>query len=133
VLWIKVDQAEGLKKTHGAGACQAMLDELERALITGLRPAEILGRWGDGEFLIISHERTAEMLSAHARVLAGLARTADFKWWGDRISLTVSIGAAQACQPNSGSLAQLLERAQRAMETSMRTGGNCVTPVQRVQ
>jgi chemotaxis protein MotA len=29
-------------------------------------------------------------------VLAGLARTADFRWWGDRVSLTVSIGAAQA-------------------------------------
>jgi diguanylate cyclase (GGDEF)-like protein/PAS domain S-box-containing protein len=133
VLWIKVDQAEGLQKTHGAGACQAMLDKLEHALITGLRPAEVLGRWGDSEFLIISHERTPEMLSAHARVLVGLARTADFKWWGDRVSLTVSIGAAQARQPNNESLAQFLERAQRAMETSMRTGGNCVTPVQGVQ
>lgn len=133
VLWIKVDQAEGLQKTHGAGACQEMLDKLEHALAIGLRPAEVLGRWGDDEFLIISHERTPEMLSAHARVLVGLARTADFKWWGDRVSLTVSIGAAQARNFSDETLAQLLERAQRAMETSIRAGGNCVTPAQGVQ
>jgi diguanylate cyclase (GGDEF)-like protein/PAS domain S-box-containing protein len=132
-LWIKVDQAEGLRKTHGTGACQAMLEKLEHALATGLRPAEVLGRWGNDEFLIIAHERTSEMLSAHARVLVGLARTADFKWWGDRVSVTVSIGAAQARDEGAESLTQLLERAQRAMETSIRAGGNCVTPVQGVQ
>ena len=85
-----------MRKTHGAGACEAMLEKIERALANGLRPAEELGRWGEDEFLVISHERTAEMLAAHAQTLAGLARTADFRWWGDRVSLTVSIGAAQA-------------------------------------
>ena len=109
-----------------------MLDKLEHALASGLRPAEVLGRWGDDEYLVISHERTPEMLSAHARVLVGLARTSDFKWWGDCISLTVSIGAAQAQQSSEESLAQLLERAQRAMEASVRTGGNCATPLQGV-
>ncbi len=70
-------------------------------MANGLRPAEEMGRWGDDEFLILSHERTPEMLAAHAQVLAGLARTADFRWWGDRASLTVSIGAAQAEQEGS--------------------------------
>jgi diguanylate cyclase (GGDEF)-like protein len=129
VLWIGVDQAQDLHKTHGAGACLAMLDKVEHALAKGLRPAEVVGRWGDGEFLVISHERTLEMLAAHAQVLAGLARTADFRWWGDRISLTVSIGAAQAdpCE----TLAQLLERAQGAMTASLHAGGNHITSAAR--
>jgi GGDEF domain-containing protein len=46
--------------------------------------------------------------------------------------VTVSIGAAQARDEGAESLTQLLERAQRAMETSIRAGGNCVTPVQGV-
>ena len=96
VLWITVDQAHELRKTHGASACEEMLDRVERTLANGLRATEELGRWGQDEFLVMSHERTPEMLAAHAQVLAGLARTADFRWWGDRISLTVSIGAAQA-------------------------------------
>ena len=94
-------------------------------MANGLRPAEEMGRWGDDEFLILSHERTPEMLAAHAQVLAGLARTADFRWWGDRASLTVSIGAAQAEQ--EGSLVDLLERAKAAMFTSFHAGGNQIT------
>jgi diguanylate cyclase (GGDEF)-like protein/PAS domain S-box-containing protein len=131
VLWISVDQAQDLHKTHGVGACEAMQEKVERALAQGLRPAEVVGRWGDGEFLVVSHERTPEMLAAHAQLLAGLARTADFRWWGDRISLTVSIGAAQA-NP-SETLAQLLERAQEAMAASIDAGGNHITSAARGQ
>jgi diguanylate cyclase (GGDEF)-like protein len=128
VLWVSVDQAHGLRKTHGVGACKAMLEKVERALAQGLRPSERLGRWGDDEFLIVAHERTPEMLSAHAQALAGLARTADFRWWGDRVSLTVSIGAAQADHGRKETLAQLLERAQEAMFSSIDAGGNRITP-----
>jgi diguanylate cyclase (GGDEF)-like protein/PAS domain S-box-containing protein len=131
VLWISVDQAHDLRKTHGESACEAMFEKLLRALAHGLRPGEELGRWGDDEFLIISHERTTEMLTAHGQALAGMARTVDFRWWGDRIQVTVSIGGAQAIhEQGSGeavSLAQLLKQAQTAMETSVRAGGNQVT------
>ena len=125
ILWLNVDQAQCMRKTHGPQACDAMFERVERALAGGLRPSDELGRWGDDEFLIVSHERTSEMLAAHGQMLAGLARTADFRWWGDRVSLTVSIGAAQADQ--SETLAQLLERAQIAMLSSLHAGGNQIT------
>ena len=125
VLWITVDQSHDLRKTHGARACEAMLEIVERTLSNGLRPTEKIGRWGDDEFLVVSHERTPEMLTAHGQVLAGLARTADFRWWGDRVSLTVSIGAAQADPAET--LAKLLESAQSAMISSIRAGGNHIT------
>lgn len=129
VLWIGVDQGPELRKTHGAAACQAMGEKMRRALAAGLRPAEELGRWGEDEFLVIAHERTPEMLASHARLLAGLARTADFRWWGDRLSLTVSIGAAQA-EPGEA-LPGLLRRARQAMETSVREGGNRIAVAPR--
>jgi diguanylate cyclase (GGDEF)-like protein/PAS domain S-box-containing protein len=125
VLWITVDQAEQLRKTHGAGACEAMLEKVERAMENGLRPTEEMGRWGEDEFLVVSHERTPEMLAAHALTLAGLARTAEFRWWGDRVQITVSIGAAQAKE--DGSLVDLLERARAAMLSSFHAGGNQIT------
>lgn len=125
VLWITVDQAHTLRRTHGTGACETMLKKLAHALGNGLRPAEQLGRWGEDEFLVISHERTQELLAVHAQVLTGLARTADFRWWGDRISLTVSVGAAQA--EADGTLVHLLERARKAMASSFHGGGNRMT------
>ena len=127
VAWIRVDQAQELRKTHGVAACHAMLDKVRRALAQGLRPGEQMGRWGDEEFLVVAHERSAEMLAKHAQTLAGLARTADFRWWGDRVSITVSIGEAQAVGVADESLAQLLERAREAMEASNHAGGNRAT------
>jgi len=124
LLWISVDQATMLRKTHGRDASEAMLAIVERTLLHGLRPSEILGRWGTNEFLVVSHERTAAMLEAHAHRVGGLARTADFRWWGDRVSLTVSIGAAQAAEAES--LRCLLKRAEQGMQESLYMGGNHV-------
>ena len=129
VLWATVDQGPELRSSHGKQACEAMVETVERALADGLKPAEEIGRWGDQEFLILSHERSTAALAAHAQVLTGLARTAEFRWWGDRISLTVSIGAAQA-EPGE-SLCALLERAQAAMLASIRAGGNHITAARR--
>jgi diguanylate cyclase (GGDEF)-like protein len=125
LLWITVDQAAMLRKTHGRDASEAMLAILERTLLHGLRPSEILGRWGSNEFLVLCHEHTVEMLVAHAHRIGGLSRTADFRWWGDRISLTVSIGAAHAAEGDN--LKRLLMRAQRGMQESAYAGGNLVT------
>jgi diguanylate cyclase (GGDEF)-like protein len=125
VLWVTVDQAHALRKTHGACACDAMLQKIERTLAHGLRPAEYMVSWGDDEFLVVCHRRTLAELAAHAQELAGVARTADFRWWGDRASLTVSVGAAQA-EPES-TLANLLEHAKAAMLISYQAGGNRIT------
>lgn len=128
VLWVAVDQAAELRRTHGSRACEAMLESIQRTLASGLKPTEEIGRWGSNDFLVVSHERTATALANHAQTLAGLARTAEFRWWGDRISLTVSIGAAQAEQDEP--LSALLERAQSAMLTSIHAGGNHVSCAQ---
>ena len=122
VLWITVDQAHVLRKTHGGRACEAMMDRIERTLMQGLRPTEQMGRWGEDEFLVLSHERTPETLASHAQLLVGLARTTEFRWWGDRISLTLSLGAAQA--DTHEPLSELLLRAQTAMYASVHAGGN---------
>lgn len=122
LLWITVDQAHEVRKTHGARACETMIDRIERTLTHGLRLGEQIGRWGDDEFLVLTHEALAGSLGSHAQTLAGLARTSDFSWWGDRLTLTVSIGAAQAAK--SETLIQLFERAKSAMQVSVQAGGN---------
>jgi len=121
------------------GGLARMLNIVERTLLHALRPTEILGRWGTNEFLVLCHERTAEMLEAHAHHVGGLARTADFRWWGDRVNLTVSIGAAQAAIPRrglatgDGSLRCLLQQAQEGMQESVHAGGNRVVIKETIQ
>lgn len=125
LLWITVDQASDLRHTHGARACESMLERVETTLANSAHPGEQIGRWGDDEFLVLTHAATAQALAARAQTLAGLARTADFRWWGDRVSITVSIGAAHA--ESGDTLIQLMECTQAAMHTSMHAGGNHIT------
>ena len=125
LLWITIDQGSDLRRTHGARACESMLERVETTLANGAHPGEQIGRWGDDEFLMLSHAPTADALGTRAQLLAGLARTTDFRWWGDRVSITASIGAAHA--ESGETLIQLLERTQAAMHTSMHAGGNHIT------
>ncbi|HTJ30992.1 MAG TPA: PAS domain-containing protein [Acidobacteriaceae bacterium] len=124
LLWVLVDQAEMLLKTHGRDASEAMLAIVERTLSHALRPGEILGRWGHHEFLVICHERSADLLLLHARHLCELTHSADFRWWGDRVPLTVSVGCAQAVREEK--LKTLMQRAQQGMERARLGGGNTV-------
>jgi hypothetical protein len=55
------------------GACEAMLEKVERALANGLRPAEEMGPLGRRRVSGHLARAHAEMLAAHAQVLAGLA------------------------------------------------------------
>lgn len=125
LLWVAVDQAHELRQTHGRRACEAMLQCVEQTLTNGMRGHDQMGRWGDDEFLVLAHAATREKLGALGQVLAGLARTSDFRWWGDRLSVTVSMGAAQAEEEDK--LVDLLERAQAAMSRSVHAGGNQIT------
>jgi diguanylate cyclase (GGDEF)-like protein/PAS domain S-box-containing protein len=124
ILRITVDQAESLRTTHGCDACESMLRTVQQTLSRQMKPAEIIGRWGTSEFLVLAHERTSDLLVEHARRLAGVARTADFRWWGDRVGLTVSIGAASVAEGHT--LRSLLDEALQAMHSAMYAGGNQV-------
>ena len=125
LLWITIDQSQSLRKTHGRDACEEMLRTVEQTLLRQMKPAEIIGRWGSNEFLVLTHERTAELLLERARRLLGLARTAEFRWWGDRVGITVSIGVRQATEGDT--LQSMLNDARRAMQASEYAGGNHVT------
>lgn len=122
LLWVLVDQAEMLLKTHGRDASEAMLAIVERALSHALHPTEILGRWGHHEFLVLCHERNAELLLLHGRHLCDLTHSADFRWWGDRVPLTISVGCAQAAAEVK--LRALMQHARQAMERARLAGGN---------
>ena len=125
LLWLAVDQAGDLRRTHGVAACIEMQERVRHALSAGLRSGEVMGRWGSDEFLIVAHERTDGLFEQHARQLVAMARSADLRWWGDRIALTVSAGYARIMDHEQ--LEHLLERAKTAMKQSQQAGGDQMT------
>jgi len=114
-----VDQAHELRRTHGVQACAAMLAKLEHALASGLRPTEQLGRWGEDEFLLLSHERTPEDAGGACAKAGRTGQDGGFPLVGRPPFNPVSMGAAQA--KTESSLAELLESArERCCGVSMR-------------
>lgn len=128
VLCLVVDQVEALRKSHGREACNAMLDVAEDTLHGGLHPSDISGRWGDNGFLVITHVRTAAALGHHGKMLCDLSRSSDFRWWGDKVRVTLSIGGSMVVPGES--MEEVMARVDSALEKSKREGGNRVTMIE---
>jgi PAS domain S-box-containing protein/diguanylate cyclase (GGDEF)-like protein len=128
VLLVKADQWEGLRKTHGQDAASSMLRVVEETLLYTLGPSDALGLWDEGEFLVVMPEATARGLELDADLLRGMVASAQFRWWGDRMPLTVSLGGLLVAEGRS--LRHIMERARAAMEQSAGQGGNAVTVVE---
>jgi diguanylate cyclase (GGDEF)-like protein/PAS domain S-box-containing protein len=122
VLRIHADHLSGFIAKHGAIAAEQLLGVLARTLRSGLRPADFLGCWADQEFLaILPIHRTRALIRTAERLRAVASRSA-ITWWGDHLSLTLSIGATTV-QPGD-SVDDLLARADKALDECIDRGGN---------
>lgn len=125
VLELRVDQIEQLRRTHGREAAETLLGVVAETLVNALPASDAVGRWSENEFLVIARESSARGLELDADRLRGMARSAEFRWWGDRVPVTVSVGGAIASGEDT--CESLLRRAQAALEESSAAGGDRVT------
>jgi PAS domain S-box-containing protein len=122
---LDVDQAGSLRRTHGREAYLAMLDIVEETLHGGLYPSDISGRWTDTDFIVVTQVRTLTALQHHAQMLGDLCRSSDFRWWGDKIGITLSVGGSMVVPGESAE--EVLARVDSALNQSKEDGGNRVT------
>lgn len=127
ILRLSLDQAETLRKTHGFDAFRAMVDVTEDTLHGGLHSSDICGRWTESEFLVLTHVRTLPALEHHAQMLCKLSTSSDFRWWGDKVNVSLSIGGAMVIPGESTE--EILLRVDEALQQSRKGGGNCVTMI----
>lgn len=127
VLRLRLDQISSLQKTHGREACIAVMDVAEETLHGGLHPSDICGRWEQGEFLVITHVRTLAALKHHAQLLCSLSSSSDFRWWGDKVGLTLSIGGSMVVPGEA--FEDVMLRVDQALQLSTKDGGNRVTMI----
>jgi len=131
VLELHVDQWQGLRTTHGKEAAEAMIGILAETLVYTLHPSDAFGRWNDDEFLVIARDSSLRALELDAELLRSMAASAQFRWWGDKIPLTLSIGGA-IVQPVD-TVDSLLARARTGLRFSLDRGGNCITVLENTE
>lgn len=120
VLAIEIDKLNEFRDSHGRKAEEAVVSVVARTLSRNLHVDDRIGRWSGSRFLVIVMDCPAASLSKLAEMLSRIVSLAGIPWWGDRLSVTVSVGATSA-RPDDTS-ESLIERVELALDTSLREG-----------
>jgi diguanylate cyclase (GGDEF)-like protein len=127
LLCIQIDQLERFTALHGREAGNAILFAVAQTLKHTLRPCDPVGRWAEDRFLAIvpyCSGSTVEQVGERLRNVVGFAA---IPWWGDRVSVTISLGATSVCAGDDA--ASIVSRAEVALEQSLARGGSCVSGI----
>lgn len=93
LLLIDIDRFKDINDTHGHQAGDEVAAEVARRIATVLRPADVCGRWGGDEFVVLFADLGGRALRPIAdAVRRGLSQPVGLKS-GAEIAVTVSIGA----------------------------------------
>ncbi len=122
ILLIDIDDFKKVNDTHGHNFGDSLLRDLGFLIKTSIRKADIAGRWGGEEFLIILPETPLE----DAEKVAEKIRKRVERYFIEKYNypLTVSIGVA--AYESMDTIEKLIDKADVALYKAKRTGKNRV-------
>ncbi|HTQ55436.1 MAG TPA: PAS domain S-box protein [Bryobacteraceae bacterium] len=120
ILRAAVDDMERLRLSDGYQAVNAVMYAAGQTIAGGIRPSDTAGMWREGGFMVVVSCDYGGALAACAGRLQSLVKMAAVPWWGDRLSVTVSMGGAMV-EPDD-TAESLVERASRALEAGRAQG-----------
>lgn len=121
VLVLDVDHFKSVNDEHGHDVGDVVLQRVARALLTGVREEDLVGRWGGEEFLVLAPYTDLEGAQVLAERLRGAVAQATA---GTAVPVTVSVGGAVAVEPGLTSGA-LLRTADRHLYAAKDAGRDC--------
>lgn len=125
-LMIDIDHFKSVNDDHGHAAGDAVLQEVAKALASGLRPYDTLARWGGEEFLVLSpHCSFSDALGLAERLRKILSDAPLRLPEGGSLPVTASFGVASASIV-ADTLDAVAKSADRALYLAKRRGRNLV-------
>jgi diguanylate cyclase (GGDEF)-like protein/PAS domain S-box-containing protein len=131
VLRVQVDQWDHWQQRYGHLAAKAILSVVGQTLSNTVRPVDMVGRWNESGFLAIIAYCTADMLENVNALLKKIVKSAGIEWWGDRLSVTVSVGGASV--DSGDQIDSILQRAEKSLQQNISKDGDCALAVQEVK
>ncbi len=122
---LDIDLFKHVNDTHGHAAGDAVLRGLAAATHLALRESDLLGRWGGEEFLAVLPETDREGARAIAERLRQAIEAMRVDYQGKQLSVTASLGVADALpgqDPDARDAERLVARADEALYRA-KTGG----------
>ena len=122
LLCVQLDHLDTLTSTRGLDAAEAILNVVAHTLRSALDAMDFVGCWSEDQFLAIVANCGDGELQGAAERLKRLAQSSEIAWWGDPLSVTVSVGGA-VWRPGE-SIESLLGRTGSALLQAVAQGGN---------
>jgi diguanylate cyclase len=122
-LLVRVDRYEGAIGQYGHEVGWAMMVRLFGCLTSIVQSVDMVAEYGDGTLAILLPDRKLPALIDLAEHIRQAAAGCTLAIAGEPLTLTVSIGTAQAVAGDDGP--RLLCRAEEALDTAYHVGGNC--------
>ncbi len=125
LLLFDLDGFKQVNDTHGHEVGDAMLKAVAETLAQSLRPADLVGRWGGEEFLVLMTDVQARALGDLAERCRILIAQSSVGHGATRVSVTASIGATLLDHVDSAATA--IRRADELMYQSKHSGRDRTT------
>ena len=125
VLYMDIDHFKNINDTYGHDVGDAVLKSVADALVAGVRPFDLIGRWGGEEFIGIMRNVDAKSLYHIGGRLRQLVEASSVVTDQKKISVTVSAGGTMA--KSDDTMEEIVKRADKLMFKSKAAGRNCLT------
>jgi diguanylate cyclase (GGDEF)-like protein/PAS domain S-box-containing protein len=125
LLLLDLDRFKQVNDTYGHDVGDALLRVVAETLEHAMRSADIVGRWGGEEFLVLMSDVNAVALSDLAERCRVMIAQSSVGQGASRVSVTASIGATLLNHTDSAATA--VRRADELMYQNKASGGDCTT------
>jgi diguanylate cyclase (GGDEF)-like protein/PAS domain S-box-containing protein len=129
LLCMEIDNLEKIQARDGPAAIGSVMRIVGQTLENNLRPTDFLGRWQGHQFLAILAECNGSEVSYAADRLRRMVAASKIAWWGDRLPVTLSVGATIVSAGDSEE--NMVMRAEQALKRSLSEGGNRISVINR--
>jgi diguanylate cyclase (GGDEF)-like protein len=124
VLLIDIDRFKRINDSHGHAAGDAVLQRLAGSLRLGVRSADVIGRYGGEEILVVLPQTPPDRALRTAERLLEIVRALTFRTTDAEFRVTVSIGVSgwEEVPADRKEQSRLVRRADRALYEAKRAG-----------
>jgi diguanylate cyclase (GGDEF)-like protein/PAS domain S-box-containing protein len=110
IVCLEACELSQFRARYGQEACKSILQVLARALRNTVWPTDFVGHWSESRFLVILSGCTESALQSVCDRIAKMMASATIHWWGEELSVAVSIGIT--CAAGNDTVDSILQRAQ---------------------
>lgn len=125
VLFVDLDHFKAINDRHGHAGGDHCLRQVASALRRELDSADLLGRYGGEEFIVILPGRAGAAARQAGEAMRSAVERLEIEWEGRPVRLTVSVGVATRTNGEQTPEA-MVARADKALYSAKRGGRNCV-------